>query len=66
MNVVHLNVRPRRASSRHAPPRADLMPQRVWTLHKGGHPGALDLRPVPGVGAEVVLSVNGEWQRTRL
>jgi hypothetical protein len=64
MNVVYLNViRVARRPGTHA--RADLMPQRVWT-HKGGHAAALDLRPVPGVGAEVVLSVNGEWQRTRL
>ena len=45
---------------------ADLMPQRVWTLHKGGHAAALDLRPVPGVGAEVVLTEDGELRKTRL
>ena len=46
--------------------RDDLRPQRVWTLHKGEHAAAIDLKAVPGVGAEIVLTVNGEMRRTRL
>jgi hypothetical protein len=46
--------------------RDDLRPQRVWTLHKGEHAAAIDLKAVPGTGAEVVLTVDGEWRRTRL
>jgi hypothetical protein len=45
---------------------ADLLPQRVWALRKDGHEAAIDLRAVPGVGAELVLTVNGELRRTRL
>ncbi len=44
----------------------DLLPQRVWTLRKSGHEAAIDLRAVPGVGAEIVLTVDGEWRRPRL
>jgi len=44
----------------------DLLPQRVWTLRKGEHEAAIDLRAVPGVGAEIVLTVDGELRRTRL
>jgi hypothetical protein len=46
--------------------RADLLPQRVWTLHKGDRAAAIDLKAVPGVGAEIVLTVDGEWRKTRL
>ncbi len=46
--------------------REDLLPQRVWTLHKGEHAAAIDLKAVPGVGAEIVLTVNGELRKTRL
>jgi hypothetical protein len=46
--------------------RDDLMPQRLWTLHKGEHAAAIDLKAVPGIGAEIVLSVDGEMRRTRL
>ena len=46
--------------------RDDLRPQRVWTLRKGEHAPAIDLKAVPGIGAEIVLSVNGEWRKTRL
>ena len=46
--------------------RADLLPQRMWTLTKNGHEAAIELRAVPGVGAEIVLIVDGEWRRTRL
>lgn len=44
----------------------DLLPQRVWILRKSGHEAAIDLRAVPGVGAEIVLTVDGELRRTRL
>ena len=46
--------------------RDDLLPQRVWALCKDGHEAAVDLRAVPGIGAELVLSVDGELRRTRL
>jgi hypothetical protein len=46
--------------------RDDLLPQRVWALRKDGHEIAIDLRAVPGIGAELVLSVNGELRRARL
>ena len=46
--------------------RADLLPQRIWALCKDGHQATVDLRAVPGVGAELVLSVNGELRRARL
>ena len=45
---------------------ADLLPQRVWTLHKGEHAAPIDLKAVPGIGAEIVLTVNGEMCKTRL
>jgi len=38
----------------------------VWTLHKGGHAAAIDLKVVPGIGAEIVLTVDGEPRKTRL
>ena len=44
----------------------DLLPQRVWALRKDGAEVAMDLRPVPGVGAEIILTVDGELRRTRL
>ena len=50
------------ASTRHD----DLLPQRVWTLSKGEHEAAIDLRAVPGIGAEIVLTVDSELPRTRL
>jgi hypothetical protein len=40
--------------------------QRVWTLRKSGHEAAIDLRAVPGVGAEIVLTVDGELPGARL
>src|SRR3954469_3045709 len=46
--------------------RADLLPQRVWALRRGEHEAAIDLKAVPGVGAEIVLTMDGEWRRTRL
>ena len=39
---------------------------RVWTLHKGEHAAAIDVKAVPGRGAEVVLTVDGEMRKTRL
>jgi hypothetical protein len=46
--------------------RDDLRPQRVWTLHKGEHAAAIHLQAVPGIGAEIVLTVSGELRKTRL
>jgi hypothetical protein len=43
----------------------DLIPQRVWAFRKGRE-AAIDSRPVPGVGAEIVLTADGEWRSTRL
>jgi hypothetical protein len=37
-----------------------LLPQRVSTLRKSGHGATIDLRAVPGVGAEMQLTVDGE------
>jgi hypothetical protein len=42
--------------------RDDLRPQRVWTLHKGEHAAAIDLKAMPGIGAEVVLTSTGVAQ----
>ena len=41
----------------------DLLPQRVWTLRKGTREATIDLRAVAGLGAEIVLTVNGELRR---
>ena len=46
--------------------RGDLIPQRVWTLQKGEHAAAIDLKAVPGIGAEIVLTVDGEWRKMRI
>jgi hypothetical protein len=46
--------------------REDLLPQRAWALRKDGHEAAIDLKAVPGIGAEIVLTVDGEWRKTRL
>ena len=43
-----------------------MLPQRVWALRKDGHETTMDLRAVPGIGAEIVLTVDGELLRTRL
>jgi hypothetical protein len=43
-----------------------LLPKRVWALRKGGHEAAIDIEAVPGIGAEIVLTVDGEWRRSRL
>jgi hypothetical protein len=44
----------------------DLLPRRVWILRHGEREATLDLRAVPGVGAEIVLSVDGELRKSRL
>jgi hypothetical protein len=41
-------------------------PKRVWVLRKDGREAAIDVKAVPGVGAEIVLSVDGQWRKTRL
>jgi hypothetical protein len=46
--------------------RHDLLPQRVWALRKGEREAAIDLKAVPGIGAEIVLTVDGQWRKTRL
>src|SRR5215207_6663169 len=46
--------------------RDDLRPQRVWTLRKGEHAAAIDVKAVPGIGAEIVLTVDSELRQTRL
>jgi hypothetical protein len=33
---------------------------------KGEHEAAIDVKAVPGIGAEIVLTVDGEWRKTRL
>ena len=38
---------------------------RVWTMHHGTHEATLDLRLVPGLGAEIVLSIDNELRRAR-
>jgi hypothetical protein len=44
--------------------RDDLRPQRVWTLHNAGREAAIDVKAVPGVGAEIVLTVDGNCERS--
>jgi hypothetical protein len=46
--------------------RDDLRLQRVSTLHNGDHAAATDLKAVPGIGVEIVLTVDGELRKTRL
>ena len=38
----------------------------VWRSAEGGREAAIDLSAVSGLGAEIVLSVDGEWRRSRL
>jgi hypothetical protein len=45
---------------------ADLLPHRLWALRKGEHEAAIDLKAVPGIGAEIVLTVDGDMRKTRL
>ena len=42
------------------------LPWRLWILRHGEREATLDLPAVPGVGAEIVLGVDGEMRRTRL
>jgi hypothetical protein len=44
----------------------DLLPKRVWALRKGGHEAAIDVKAVPGIGAEIVLTIDGKLRRWRL
>jgi hypothetical protein len=37
--------------------REDQLPKRVWALRKGEHEAAIDVKRVPGIGAEIVLTV---------
>jgi hypothetical protein len=46
--------------------REGLLAKRVWALRKDGHEAAIDLKAVPGIGAEIVLKVDGEMRKTRL
>ena len=46
--------------------RDDLRPKRAWVLRKEGREAAIDVKAVPGIGAEVVLTVDGEMRKTRL
>jgi len=52
------------------PARQDEYPRRpasrMWTLRKGSHEAALDLRSVQAMGPELVLSIDGEPRRSRL
>jgi hypothetical protein len=43
--------------------RDDLRPTRVWVLRKEGREAAIDVKAVPGIGAEIVLSVDGQWRK---
>ena len=46
--------------------REDLRPRRVWALHKDDREASMDLKAVTGIGAEIVLTVDGEWRRTAI
>jgi hypothetical protein len=46
--------------------RDDLRPRRVWTLHKGEHAAAIDLKALPAIGAEIVFTVDGEMRKAWL
>lgn len=39
---------------------------RLWTLRRDRHEATLDLRIVPAMGPELVLSVDGDLRRSRL
>ena len=38
----------------------------MWALRKGEHEAAIDIKAVPGIGAEIVLTVDSELRKTRL
>jgi hypothetical protein len=46
--------------------RDDLRPHRVRALRKDGSQAAIDVKAVPGIGAAIVLTVDGELRKTRL
>ena len=46
--------------------RHDLRWKRIWVLRKEGREAAIDVKAVPGAGAEIVLTVDGELRKTRL
>ncbi len=46
--------------------RDDLRPKRVVGAPQRGREAAIDLKAVPGIGAEIVLTVDGELRKTRL
>jgi hypothetical protein len=46
--------------------RDDLRPQRVWALRKGEHEASIDLKAVPGIGAESCSRWTGRCRKTRL
>jgi hypothetical protein len=47
--------------------REDLLPQRRVGAPQGDERvAAIDLKAVPGIGAEIVLTVDGEMRKTRL
>jgi hypothetical protein len=46
--------------------RDDVRPHRVWALRKDGRQAAIDVKAVPGIGAAIVLTVDGELRKTRL
>jgi len=39
--------------------------QARMAAQEGEHEAAIDLKAVPGIGAEIVLTVDGEWRNTR-
>ena len=43
--------------------RDDLRPKRVWVLRKQGREAAMDVKAVPGIGAEIVLIWMGRCAR---
>jgi hypothetical protein len=45
--------------------RDDLRPKRAWARRKEGREAQIDVKAVPGMGAEIVLS-DGQWHKTRL
>src|SRR5215203_6477809 len=46
--------------------RDHLRPTRAWVLRKEGREAAIDAKAVPGIGATIVLKVDGELRKTRL
>jgi hypothetical protein len=53
----------RRARERHE---TEHVAQLVWALRKGDHAAVLQLRPVPGVGVDLALLIDGELLKSRL